>query len=65
MSNKVHNSTAVTKENVQLLPLAPAPIVQQILNTSFTVLLTLEEMHMDITAVYIEVYKHTSFEPCD
>ena len=68
MSNGAFNSTTVGVNNVQSLPLAPAPIVPQgsIKSTSFQSILTLKEIHTDIITVLIQVciYLYIFFQKC-
>ena len=55
MSNGVFNSSVVVRDNIQTWPLAPTPVMVNTLNTSFSVMVTLEVVHMDIISLFIQV----------
>ena len=55
MSNGVFNSSGVSMGNIISWPQAPPPVASEISNTSFTVMIALEERHMDITSLFIKV----------
>ena len=55
MSNGVFNSSGVSMGNIMSWPQAPPPVESETSNTSFTVMIALEESHMDITSLFIKV----------
>ena len=55
MSNGVFNSSGVSMGNITSWPQAPPPVESEISNTSFTVMIALEERHMDIVSLLIKV----------
>ena len=57
ISNMVFNSSEVVKRNVQSWPPAPPPVLVNVtlLNAAFAVMVTLDERHVDIISLFIEV----------
>ena len=55
MSNGVFNSSGVSMGNIMSWPQAPPPVENETSNTSFTVMIALEERHMDIASLLIKV----------
>jgi hypothetical protein len=54
VSNQKFNSSVVAEEGVQSWSLAPTPVLNTLSNTSMTLMLELEVIHMHITEVYIK-----------
>ena len=55
MSNGVFNSSGVSMGNIMSWPQAPPPVESEKSNTSFTVMIALEESHMNIPSLFIKV----------
>lgn len=55
VSNGVFNSSIVAEDNVVSVRSAPPPRVEQVTNTSVSVILELEDTHSSISSVFIEV----------